>query len=336
MAQAFTRRGSQTIVGNPRRGSNLHEEDGSDNDFDGDGEHSKRRPPMVVDQLQLPPEELEKSLPRSLDAEDPNLAVGLVKFNHETRIFEKNSVSDHLAVHFTMAGTIVHPENQMAKNQQDYLNKVKYFEEKNQPVQQSLADKLLGKEAPVVEKKDELYPETMVLKNQFIFSSRGTQTYNQPLRDRQAITAPPAMNPLVYNVTSWDIFDTYLYALQQEIAAREAREKAKASTFGDSKPSEEPEESKEVAPVNMFNTQQFKWASKLMERMVNMNSDFDTFMAFKYWPIETVEKKSEDGSNMKLLWTFKYGPADKKNCYRIVLESLFHRYVGGWLWHVRF
>ncbi len=39
---------------------------------------------MVVDQLQLPPEELEKSLPRSLDAEDPNLAVGLVKFNHET------------------------------------------------------------------------------------------------------------------------------------------------------------------------------------------------------------------------------------------------------------
>merc|ERR550514_105980 len=67
------------------------------------------------------------------------------------------------------------------------------------------------------------------LRNQFNFSERASQTFNQVLRERGISTEPPPSSPFTAVVTQWTIYDTYMKEIDKEKTASE-KEKQKANT----------------------------------------------------------------------------------------------------------
>jgi len=231
---------------------------------------------------------------------------------------------DHLKVHFQMTGVIVHKDNEAAVRQSAYLREIAKYEEKNKPKKQSAVDILMNKEVPEEEEKEPpLYPESYQLKNQFNFSSRGTQTYVNPVRERKVVTLPPATLPLSYNVTAWDIFDTYLEDLRFQIAAKAARDAAK-NAFGDKKEDDE-EEVEDVPELALWETKDFRWATKLMERIVNNNLDEKNYLDYKYWNQGAHhEKKGEQNTaTFKNLWELNYAPVAGKTVTALCWNPYF-------------
>lgn len=55
------------------------------------------------------------------------------------------------------------------------------------------------------------------LTNQFNFSERASQTYNNPMRDRTTMTEPPPRATFSSNATQWEIYDAYLEDFEQQV-----------------------------------------------------------------------------------------------------------------------
>ncbi len=55
------------------------------------------------------------------------------------------------------------------------------------------------------------------LTNQFNFSERASQTYNNPARDRFTMTEPPPRINFSANATQWEIYDSYLEDFEQQV-----------------------------------------------------------------------------------------------------------------------
>jgi dynein intermediate chain 1 len=107
-----------------------------------------------------------------------------------------------------------------------------------------------------------------------------------------------------------DIFDSYFKGYSDALSKQKERDKNK-NAFGDIKKDEvDPveEASKEVfVDTNPYNQQNFVWAVKLMERMVNLNAEESTYNLFAYWTSEGDRKGAINNSaEFKELWTFRY------------------------------
>jgi dynein intermediate chain 1 len=277
-------------------------------------------PPL--DQLKLTNEEKTKQHPCKIEAENPNVAKNLVKFNYLELKFVKREGTTHLAVHFDMPGTSVAHEDPAAKRQAEYQALIKSYEDKNDN-KKTLSEfekiALDSKDPPEQEEKEPpLYPETHKLKNQFSFSARATQTYLNPLRDRGMSTFPAPRKSFKFQVTQWDIFDSYLAGnscslhmysrsfvieLQAQNAARDAARDSGRS-FGGGKDQDTPVEEEEIEekPRGPYFNPAMRWASKLMERLVNMNSDAVSYNNFKYWEAD-VKSSDKERAQFKQLWT---------------------------------
>ena len=56
--------------------------------------------------------------------------------------------------------------------------------------------------------------------NQFNFSERASQTYNNPYRDRNTMTEPPPRVNFSSNATQWEIYDAYVEDFEQQVCLR--------------------------------------------------------------------------------------------------------------------
>jgi hypothetical protein len=66
-----------------------------------------------------------------------------------------------------------------------------------------------------------------VLKNQFNFSDRASQTFNNPMRDREVFTEPMPTRDFKGTVSPASIFDAYLEQVKKTLAAKAAKESTK-------------------------------------------------------------------------------------------------------------
>lgn len=64
-----------------------------------------------------------------------------------------------------------------------------------------------------------------VLRNQFNFSERATQTFNNPMRDRKVATEPPPRSNFSANVTHWEIYDTYMEDFDRQMLSKNSKER---------------------------------------------------------------------------------------------------------------
>ena len=55
------------------------------------------------------------------------------------------------------------------------------------------------------------------LTNQFNFSERASQTYNNPVRERSTMTEPPPRLTYSSNATQWEIYDAYVEDYDQQV-----------------------------------------------------------------------------------------------------------------------
>ena len=150
------------------------------------------------DTQQLTEEEKNAVIDRLLKGTNPNIASTPVYFDYkrDARTYKFYPTVDHTAFHFSMDGNTIRAD----------LPEAAQLEEERQRRMKELE---LAEEA---ERNPDLVEQgvsTKILKNQFNYSERASQTINNPLRERSVITDPPPSITFSNTATAWEIYDAY-------------------------------------------------------------------------------------------------------------------------------
>lgn len=157
------------------------------------------------------------------------------------------------------------------------------------------------------------------LKNQFNFSERAAQTFNNPLRNRAVSTEPPPLAEFEGNVTHWEIFDTYIEDMANSLNAVENKTKKTYTKEGEEdNPAKEllvqkledldvgssadgmasssvitSEAQRALEYRRILKSENFSFACQLLERIVNQNSGEEVYRHFR---LTAQEELGADGS----------------------------------------
>jgi len=310
-------------------------------------------------QIELTEEEKNEVFTKTITAADPNVATSITRYDYVEGEFKVESALDHLAVHFIMTGDLIDKDSDEARMQSEYERMKKEgkipkkkkaeagtsTEEKEEEKKKEDAEKEKegegdegdegeekkeGDEGDEGEEKaeekkpepeEEEEEEDMYLKNQFNFSERATQTFNNPKRDKEICTEPPPTIEFSETVTQWAVFDGYLQDMEEKarIAAESEQKKPavtmkKAGDDEDDVPLTLQDESERVVvDVNaqIFNGSVMQRSLKMMERMVHTNSEADFFQEYKYFEDKNELKREDGRGSFHSLWKFQYEQAVK-------------------------
>jgi len=137
-------------------------------------------------------------------------------------------------------------------------------------------------------------------KNQFNYSERAAQTFNNTMRSRGVATEPPPVIQFFATVTQWEIYDAYMTDYKKQLQDEEIlknQEKRRGAHHGTE------ETHKNTKEDDMVHSQKMANALKILERMVNQNAEDDIFQDFKYWEDASDLYRNSEGSLLPL-WRF--------------------------------
>ncbi|XP_052796191.1 dynein intermediate chain 2, ciliary-like isoform X3 [Mya arenaria] len=281
------------------------------------------------DQLDLSEQELKEEFTRILTANNPHAPQNIVRYSFKEKQYKQTSSVDQLAIHFALDGNMIHKDSDEAQRQQAKMGvpeahsehavseageapsagaEGEEAKEEQSPVQEADMD-----EAKDEQREDAVTPApaqaaggaSRKLTNQFNYSERASQTYNNPYRERGTATEPPPRAVFSSNVTQWEIFDAY-----QEDFEKQEKNKEKKVIPG------RKEEEKSRKRLTITETSQgddvsrISKASKIVERMVNQNTYDDIAQDFKYWEDPSDEYRDNEGTLLPL-WRFSFEKAKK-------------------------
>lgn len=273
-------------------------------------------------QLVLTEEQLEEEFTRVLTANDPNIPNNTTKYNYKEKAYKQDPEGpmDHLVFHFQMDGCSLHKEGDDALQQQQLEEEKRMEVErlKKEAAQEALeaGEENIEAEAPKTGK------------NQFNYSERAAQTFNNVLRSRGVATEPPPVNQFNATVTQWDIYDAYMQDFknqQQEEELSKNAEKRKLG-IGGGAPTAEDAGQRKGKEDDMVHSQKMSNALKILERMVNQNAEDDIFQDFKYWEDNSDAHRNGEGSLLPL-WRFSTERTKRKQvttlCWNPAYPDLF-------------
>lgn len=291
---------------------------------------------VPADQIEgLSEEQKNEVFTKLLTALDPNVSTCTTRFNYENLEFKLSPSLTHMAVHFDMESVLIHVDSDEARDQINYAAEQKdreQIEKKNQITttdeeqKENTGNSVPNTASPTAvttsisastsiststtldpdeEDPDSLPRSDRALKNQFNFSERASQTFNNPLRDREISTEPPPTTEFGANVTHWEIFDTYVEDVEKTNAAKAAKESkaSKKLASGANGAGEDDffagpntaangnnntDSSSSTTTSALFQSDSLAFALKTMERLVNQNAESELFHDYKYY-----EDKSE-------------------------------------------
>eukprot|EP00118_Oscarella_pearsei_P010350 m.63130 g.63130 ORF g.63130 m.63130 type:complete len:701 (+) comp35145_c2_seq10:76-2178(+) len=263
-----------------------------------------------ADQLLLSEQDLKEEFTRILTANNPHAPSNIVRYNFKDRQYKPTSSVDQLALHFSLDGNMVHKESDEAHRQ---------YARQQPPTRETSSQMSIGIEAGGgAEEQSEAKheegggseetaksPEESAgsggakkkLMNQFNYSNRATQTYNNPHRDRGVMTEPPPRGTFSGFATQWGIHDTYVEDLERQEKEKEKKQ-PRAVSKDDSR--------KKKAMSTEFQSDDISRLTKpakIIERMVNQNIFDDIAQDFKYWEDTSDEFKGGQGTLLPL-WRF--------------------------------
>lgn len=273
------------------------------------------------DQLNLTEEQLDEEFTRVLTANDPNVPNNITKYNYKDKAYKQDPEGpmDHLAFHYHVDGSCLHKESEDAilQQQKEDEKKMEIERSKKEAAQEALDAGEEDIEAEV--------PHTG--KNQFNYSERAAQTFNNSLRSRGVATQPPPVVQFFATVTQWDIYDTYMQDLKnQQLEEENSKnaEKRKAGAGGGA--SIEEGGQKKGKEDDMVHSQKMSNALKILERMVNQNAEDEIFQDFKYWEDASDFYRNGEGSLLPL-WRFSTDRTKRKQvttlCWNPSYPDLF-------------
>jgi dynein intermediate chain 1 len=252
-------------------------------------------------QLVLTEEQLDEDFTRVLTANDPNLANNITKYNYKEKAYKQDPEGpmDHLIFHLNIDGCSMHKEGE------DALAQIQVEDEKKME-----ADRLKKEAAQEAFEAGEENIEAdapKTGKNQFNYSERAAQTFNNLLRSRGVATEPPPVQTFNATITQWDIFDAYMQDLKniqlEDELLKNAERRKLAGAVG-ATPGEDTSGQKKGKDDDMVHSQKMSNALKILERMVNQNAEDEIFQDFKYWEdISDAYRPGGEGSLLPL-WRF--------------------------------
>jgi len=281
------------------------------------------RPP---NQLELTNEQLDEEHTRVITANDPNIPNNITKYNYKDRSFKQDPEGpmDHLAFHFQIDGCALHKESEDAKNQEA-------MEEAKRLVAERMR-KEAAEEAKEAGEEDLEAEAPKTGKNQFNYSERAAQTFNNSYRTRGVATEPPPVVNFSSSVTQWEIFDAYMSDYEKTLHDEENQKNAEkrkqlssggpatgAAAQGDDKARNAKEE-------DMVHSQNMANALRIIERMVGQNAEDEIFQDFKYWEDLSDNYRNGEGSLLPL-WRFSTERTKRKQvtslCWNPAYPDLF-------------
>lgn len=280
------------------------------------------RPP---NQLDLTDEQLNEEITRVITANDPNIPNNVTKYNYKDRSFKQDPEGpmDHLAFHLQIDGCALHKESEDAKAQESLEESKKMLAERMR--------KEAAQEALDAGEEDMEAEAPKTGKNQFNYSERAAQTFNNSYRSRGVATEPPPVVNFSSSVTQWEIFDAYMTDYHKTLLEEETQKNAEkrkalsgggpstAATSGDDK-------SKGTKEEDMVHSQNMANALRIIERMVGQNAEDEIFQDFKYWEDLSDNYRNGEGSLLPL-WRFTTERTKRKQvtslCWNPAYSDLF-------------
>eukprot|EP00996_Jenningsia_fusiforme_P005665 NODE_667_length_1996_cov_12.812018_g617_i0.p1 GENE.NODE_667_length_1996_cov_12.812018_g617_i0~~NODE_667_length_1996_cov_12.812018_g617_i0.p1 ORF type:complete len:631 (+),score=160.13 NODE_667_length_1996_cov_12.812018_g617_i0:160-1893(+) len=214
---------------------------------------------------------------------------------------------DQTAIHFADDGNIIRRESEDARRQAE--------ERERKAKELSLAEE--------AEKNPELAEQgvsTKILKNQFNFCDRASQTFNNQMRERAIMTEPPPIITFSSTATQWEIYDAYMEDLKAQQAAA-AKQKAGGGKKEDEKKKEALQASE--GSEDILTSPGLFSSLKVMERMVNQNTFNDITDDYKYWE-DAADLYKDDGGTLLPLWKFSSDKVRKKTVTSICWNPQHH------------
>jgi dynein intermediate chain 1 len=156
-------------------------------------------------------------------------------------------------------------------------------------------------------------------KNQFNYSERAAQTFDNPYRNRGVATMPPPVSGFSATVSQWEIYDSYMSDYLAGVAAVEQaktlEKKKSAMAHGTGQDAAyDPEPA--VAPAqktsdDAVHTRAMGRCLQILERMISQNAEDEIFQDFKYWEDASDSFRPGEGSLLPL-WRFSTDRSKRK------------------------
>lgn len=256
-------------------------------------------------QLVLTETQLVDEITRILTAADPNVPNNITKYNYKEKSYKQDPEGpmDNLAFHFQPNGCALHKESE------EYNTQVQNEQAKLMDLEKS--QKEAAKEALDAGEEDieSLAPKTG--KNQFNYSERAAQTFNNGLKHRGVATEPPPVVQFFATVSQWDIYDSYLQDYRKQIQEEESIKNAEKRKHQASSSQSEETSTKQSKDNDMVHSVKMSNALRILERMVNQNAEDEIFQDFKYWEDASDYYRNGEGSLLPL-WRFSTERTKKK------------------------
>lgn len=293
------------------------------------------------DQLELSEAELKEEFTRILTANNPHAPSNIVRYSFKEKCYKPTSSVDQLAIHFALDGNMLHKDSDEARRQRarqglegvdDILRPLSSISDHDAAEAGEEEDKENKAEAVEEKPTEEVRPDSSAsvggkneakLTNQFNFSERASQTYNNPYRERGTSTEPPPRANFSATVNQWEIYDAYVEDLQRQEKMKE-KESRKSQTF---KKDDDKKKKLMQVEVQGDDISRISKPCKIVERMVNQNTFDDIAQDFKYWEDAADEFKDQEGTLLPL-WKFSCEKSKRMAVTSLCWSPRYHDLFG--------
>lgn len=351
------------------------DEGGDYNDAGGDWGMGYEEPRVEwiapAEQLQLSAEELDTPAePIVLRNKNPNVPTNSQKYDYSRSQFVEEPPLQYqeLMVHLDMRGSRLHKESQIAQTQQAWEREAldKRREQERKAAEDDEEDTNAGLASPTavaaaavggipgvdgdIITQDPIAqntpsqsqaPAKEITKNQFNYSDRAAQTFNNPKKNRGVSTKPPELRHYQDSVTQWEIYDLYVSKFLENIkdqeimnAAAKKKKKKNGRSMTSSSISEYDtveggigeDKAKSSKESDLVHGEDMSKSLKILERMVNQNAELEIYEDYKYWEDQSDQFRDGEGSLLPL-WRFTHDRVKRKQvtavCWNPALPDLF-------------
>ena len=286
-------------------------------------------------QLVLTEIELDEKITRILTGDDPNKPKNICKFSFKDRCYKPNPPGqDNLSVHFSLEGSSMHVESDECKKFVERVGKPREQHDETIDVVIKVTTTTFDDQATTTDTADTPLPDDTAsgsststsssvdhAKNQFNFSERASQTFNNPLKSSGVNTEPPPMTQYQDGVSQWQIHDVYKteFLVNQTIekAVQEFQSTSLLASVVDKK--KESDEHK----MDTIHSKCMEKSLRTVERLANQNAEDEIFHDFKYFEDKADEFRNGEGTLLPL-WRFSSNRANRKQVTSLCWNPLYN------------
>jgi len=236
-------------------------------------------------QLQLTEAELNEEVGLILTDKDPSLPKDISKFNYKLgeSTLDPPSKSEHMAIHLSTPGSLVHKSN--GKAYEKIMS------------QQERKEKFVSDE-----ENDTTTKKRKEIKNQFLYGERGVQTLIQKKTSTETQTEAPPVDDYKATISQASIYEEYVMAHYTNSASLLSEN----TTGGDSSTKGTinapailllPSDDDIDEEVDVMEHKEMTDTLRVVERMVNHNCQSEIYQDYRYWGNDN--RKTDTAANDK-------------------------------------